>query len=94
MIPKDKCDITELAPGMHITYTDKSTTSGKPMQRTMCKNCGSPVCVIEAHAPDTRCLQFGLFAGEVELPKPKMELFRQAACVWEPIVGETVKDTQ
>lgn len=95
MIPKDRCEIIEKTPGAHATYTDsENTTSGKPMQRTMCRNCGSPVCVIEAHAPAVRCLQFGLFAGEVDLPKPRLELFRQAACRWEPVIGQKVEDTQ
>lgn len=96
MVPKNECQIIEKIAGAHIMYMDsENTTSGKPMQRTMCKNCGSPVFVIEAHAPDTRCLQYGLFAGEVdELPKPKLELFRKEACSWEAVLGQDVKNTQ
>jgi len=58
----------------------------------MCSECGSPVVVIEHSAPETRCLQYGLFAGEVELPKPKLEMFASRMCVWEKKVGEDVRE--
>jgi hypothetical protein len=51
--------------------------------------------IIEASQPDTRCLQYGLFAGcGEELPKPKLELFWKEACVWEEKVGEDVREEQ
>lgn len=88
IIPKEHVDITGSS---HTTYTDNDTGSGKPMQRTMCKECGSPVCIIEGHAPDMRCLQYGLFADQ-ELPPPKLEMFRSAACKWVNSVGQDVKE--
>jgi len=48
--------------------------------------------VIEHSAPGTRCLQYGLFGGEVELPKPGLEMFAGRMCVWETRVGEDVRD--
>ncbi|KAG6362493.1 hypothetical protein INS49_010725 [Diaporthe citri] len=50
------------AGGPHRIFVDNDTGSGHPMQRTMCAECGSPVCIIESADPDARCLQFGLFA--------------------------------
>ncbi|KAK7725540.1 hypothetical protein SLS63_008144 [Diaporthe eres] len=50
------------AGGPHKIFVDNDTGSGHPMQRTMCAECGSPVCIIESADPDARCLQFGLFA--------------------------------
>lgn len=49
--------------GVHKVFEDRDTGSGKPMQRTMCAECGSPVCIVEASDPDARCLQYGLFAA-------------------------------
>jgi hypothetical protein len=89
IIPKEKVVISSSSDS-HATFVDKGTGSGHPMQRTMCRNCGSPVCVIEASAPDTRCLQYGLFADQ-ELPPPKLEMFRSQACAWVNFVGEDVK---
>lgn len=90
VIPKENVTINGSS---HTTYTDHCTGSGKPMQRSMCSACGSPVSIIEGHAPDMQCLQYGLFA-HLELPKPQLEMFRSQACVWVGPVGEDVKDTQ
>ncbi|GAB7360092.1 hypothetical protein MBLNU230_g7856t1 [Neophaeotheca triangularis] len=78
----------------HVNYEDTKTGSGKPMQRSMCSNCGSPVRIIEGHAPDTWCMQYGLFADEVDLPPPKLELFRGKACTWMREIGEDVRNEQ
>lgn len=91
MVPKENVLI---AGDTHLDRSDPNTSSGKPMQRSMCSECGSPVRIIEGHAPDTWCLQYGLFADEVDLPKPKLELFRSKACGWIHVVGEDVKGTQ
>ncbi|KAF1353814.1 Mss4-like protein [Delphinella strobiligena] len=90
IIPKEHVSISGTS---HKIYSDPNTGSGKPMQRSMCTECGSPVCIIEGHAPDMRCLQYGLFADQ-ELPPPKLELFRKHAVGWMPAVGEDVKDEQ
>jgi hypothetical protein len=90
MVPKEHVSISD----SHINRPDPNTSSGKPMQRSMCAECGSPVRIIEGHAPDTWCLQYGLFADVVDLPKPKLELFRSKACGWVDAVGEDVKETQ
>ena len=74
----------------HKVYEDNGTASGHPMQRSMCANCGSPVMIIEHSQPDTRCLQYGLFADQ-ELPPPKLEFFWSQACRWEKSVGEDVR---
>ena len=63
------------------------------MTRTMCKECGSPVCIIEASAPESRCLQYGLFAAEVELPRPQVEFFGRERVVWVQEMGGEVKET-
>ncbi|KAI7085766.1 hypothetical protein KC356_g5617 [Hortaea werneckii] len=91
MIPKQHVEIT--GPG-HVTYIDADTGSGKPMARSMCSECGSPVRIIEGHAPDVWCLQYGLFADEVDLPPPRLELFRKKACAWMAPLGEEIKDEQ
>lgn len=91
-IPKDS--VISITGETHHTYSDSDTGSGKPMQRSMCTKCGSPVCIIEGSQPDTRCLQYGLFAGEVEYPKPELELFWKDACIWEKTVGKDVRETQ
>jgi len=91
MIPKQHVNITGSS---HVNTTDHDTTSGKPMQRSMCSRCGSPVRIIEGSAPDTWCMQYGLFADEAELPPPKLELFRSKACSWTKPVGQDVKDKQ
>lgn len=66
------------------------------MQRTMCAECGSPVCIIEASDPDVRCLQMGLFAGSegVDLgeARPKLEMFAKRRVKWMPEVGEDVRE--
>lgn len=83
-----------IAGDTYVDRSDPNTSSGKPMQRSMCTECGSPVRIIEGHAPDIWCLQYGLFADEVGLPKPKLKLFRSKACQWIGAVGEDVKETQ
>ncbi|KAL1296919.1 hypothetical protein AAFC00_004530 [Neodothiora populina] len=88
IVPKQHVSMTGSS---HTYYTDEDTGSGEAMQRSMCSHCGSPVCIIEAHAPDMRCLQYGLFADVVELPPPKLELFRSQACRWVTSVGQNVK---
>lgn len=74
------------------------------MQRTMCAECGSPVCIVEASDPDARCLQFGLFAGiQVEGGnaskadlltecKPQMEMFASRRVEWMPEIGQDVRE--
>ena len=79
-------------PNPHRTFVDGATGSGKPMRRTMCAECGSPVCIVEAHAPDLRCLQYGLFAGVVELPRPELEMFASRRVAWVAEVGKDVRD--
>jgi len=88
VIPKDVVSVTGSS---HISYEDPNTGSGKPMTRTMCEKCGSPVIIIETSAPDMRCVQYGIFAGE-ELPPPKMEMFRSLACAWTNSVGEEIRE--
>lgn len=73
-------------------YQDHDTGSGKPMTRTMCVECGSPVCIIEAESPEMRCLQYGLFAGVVELPRPELELFAGRRVGWLNEVGKDVRE--
>lgn len=77
MVPKENAFI---AGDAHVDRSVHNTSSGKPMQKSMCAECGSPVRIIEGHAPDIWCLQYGLFADEIDLPKPKLELFRSKAC--------------
>ena len=62
------------------------------MQRSMCSRCGSPVRIIEGTAPDMWCMQYGLFADEIDLPAPKLEMFRSKACGWQKEVGEDVRE--
>lgn len=65
------------------------------MQRTMCAECGSPVCIVEASDPDARCLQFGLFAGVeglLDQSKPRLEMFARRRVRWIPEVGEDVRE--
>ena len=76
MVPKEKVAIVGHE---HHIYTDGNTGSGKPIQRSMCRYCGTPVTIIEAHAPDTYCIQQGIFVDH-ELPPPKLEMFRSQAC--------------
>lgn len=82
--------------GPHKIYVDKDTGSGHPMQRTMCAECGSPVCIIESADPDARCLQFGLFADSegVDLSecKPALEMFASRRVEWIPELGDDVRD--
>jgi len=89
-IPKDQVTISG---DSHTTFLDKNTESSKSMRRTMCSTCGSPVCIIEESSPDTRCIQYGIFADQ-ELPKPKLEVFRRDACRWISEVGEKILETQ
>jgi hypothetical protein len=91
MIPEEKVHVT--AGEEHTTYIDDNTGSGKPMIRSMCARCGSPVIIVEGHAPNIRCVQYGIFADQ-ELPVPKLELFRKSACGWQPAVGEQIKQEQ
>lgn len=91
IIPKQHVTITG---STHTNYQDNDTGSGKPMERSMCSHCGSPVRIIEGHAPDMWCMQYGLFADEVDLPPPKLELFRNKACGWVKAVGQDVMETQ
>ncbi|KAG9679510.1 hypothetical protein KCU99_g1367, partial [Aureobasidium melanogenum] len=90
IVPKQHVSISG---STHKSYSDPDTGSGKPMTRTMCTECGSPVCIIEAASPDDRCLQYGLFAGEVELPKPEIEFFGKDRVVWVPEMGKDVMET-
>ncbi|CAD0010900.1 unnamed protein product [Aureobasidium pullulans] len=90
IVPKQHVSITG---STHKSYQDPDTGSGKPMTRTMCTECGSPVCIIEAASPEDRCLQYGLFAGEVELPRPGVEFLVRDKVGWVNSVGEDVKET-
>jgi len=92
LIPQQHVHITS-DEDTHVEYADNDTGSGTPMQRSMCARCGSPVRIIEGSAPETWCMQYGLFAGEVELPPPKVEMFRSRACGWVRAVGEDVRET-
>ncbi|KAF2857435.1 hypothetical protein K470DRAFT_260809 [Piedraia hortae CBS 480.64] len=89
LIPKGDVQIKGTT---HTEYADHDTLSGKPLRRSMCSACGSPVRIIEASQPETWCMQYGLFADNA-LPKPKLELFAKDACAWENKVGETVMET-
>ena len=80
-------------PNPHRTFVDRATDSGKLTRRTMCAECGSPVCIVEAHAPDIRCLQYGLFAGVIELPRPELEMFVAKRVAWVREVGNDIRDT-
>lgn len=84
------------AGGSHKTFVDNKTGSGHPMQRTMCAECGSPVCIIEAADLEARCLQFGLFADSegVDLNecKPALEMFASRRVRWIPEVGDDVRE--
>lgn len=91
LIPKNQVTITG---DTHSNYEDPDTGSRKPMQRSLCTYCGSPVRIIEGSAPDTWCMQYGLFADEVHLPPPRLELFRSKACAWVREVGKNVRQTQ
>lgn len=84
------------AGGPHKIFVDNDTGSGHPMQRTMCAECGSPVCIIESADPDARCLQFGLFADSqgVNLSecKPALEMFACRRVKWIPELGDDVRE--
>ncbi|KAJ0120981.1 hypothetical protein J7T55_015720 [Diaporthe amygdali] len=84
------------AGGPHKVFVDNHTGSGHPMHRTMCAECGSPVCIIESADPDARCLQFGLFADSqgVDLNecKPVLEMFACRRVKWIPELGEDVRE--
>ncbi|KAF2768491.1 hypothetical protein EJ03DRAFT_352207 [Teratosphaeria nubilosa] len=82
----------KIAGKSHVSYEDKDTASGKPMERSSCSACGSPIRVVEGTAPETWCLQYGLFADAVDLPPPKLEMFRSRACAWVQAVGKDVRD--
>ncbi|EMC94974.1 hypothetical protein BAUCODRAFT_123461 [Baudoinia panamericana UAMH 10762] len=89
LVPKEHVTITG---STHVDYADKDTGSGEAMHRSMCSSCGSPVRIIEGHAPDIWCLQYGLFADQVNLPPPKLEMFRSQACRWVQAVGDDVRE--
>ena len=93
VIPDGKRNV-DITGESHVSHNDNDTASGKPMQRSMCSHCGSPVRIIEGSAPDTWCMQYGLFADEVDLPPPRLEMFRSKACAWETQVGEQIMETQ
>lgn len=93
IVPHQHVQINDTTGKAHKSYQDPDTGSGKAMTRTMCVECGSPVCIIEAASPEMRCLQYGLFAGEVELPKPGVEFFGRDRVVWIPEMGADVKET-
>lgn len=82
--------------GIHKVFVDKDTSSGHPMQRTMCAGCGSPVCIIEASDPDARCLQYGLFADsqgiDLSACKPRLEMFAGRRVGWMPELGEDMRE--
>lgn len=97
VVPKDKLLRIDAGQGniYYKIHTDYNTGSGKPMQRSMCTECGSPVIVVEAHSPDVRCVQYGMFAHHLEdLPPPRLELFRRSACGWVENVGREIKEEQ
>lgn len=88
---------------VHTIFVDKDTGSGHPMQRTLCVECGSPVCIVEASDPDARCLQFGLFAGVrgaseadggglLSECRPQLEMFASRRVKWMPEVGQDVRE--
>lgn len=66
-------DVT-VTKGTPKVYADDSTRSGKPMARSFCGDCGSPLWSDPSAAPDARYLKVGVLddARDVNL---KMELF-------------------
>lgn len=82
--------------GSHKVFVDRNTGSGHPMQRSLCAECGSPVCIVEAEDPDARCLQYGLFADsegvDLSACRPRLELFASRRVSWMPEVGEDVRE--
>lgn len=83
--------------GAHKVFVDRDTGSGHPMQRSLCAECGSPVCIVEAEDPDARCLQYGLFADsegvDLSACRPRLETFASRHVSWMPQVGEDVRET-
>lgn len=45
--------------GTPKVYKDPATSSGKPMSRSFCGNCGTPLWSDPSAAPDTRYLKVG-----------------------------------
>ncbi|KKY32850.1 hypothetical protein UCDDA912_g07187 [Diaporthe ampelina] len=84
------------AGGPHRVFVDNNTGSGHPMHRTMCAECGSPVCIIESADPDARCLQFGLFADsdgvDLNQCRPALEMFACRRVSWIPLLGDDVRE--
>jgi hypothetical protein len=82
MVPESAVKMT----GQPKVYQDTNTTSGKPVQRAFCGNCGSPIYTASHTAPGLLIVKLGLFN---EIPKPSMELFCRARPSWDKPTADT-----
>jgi len=66
-------------------YIDRDTTSGVPMARCFCKDCGTPIQSVTPNMKGKVILKLGVFE---KVPEPEWEAFAVRRQVWEkPIEG-------
>lgn len=74
--------------GHHALYPNNDTGSGKPMQRSIYYDCGSPVYMCRI------CGVCNMASLLVDLSPTKLQMFRSEAFAWMKAVGQDVKAPQ
>ena len=65
-------------------------SSGKPVRRTFCPACGSPIAIDLDRVPDVLALQAGSL-DDPSIHKPSLDLFTASAQPWDHMQAETRK---
>jgi hypothetical protein len=69
------------------TYTAPGGTSGEPMNRHFCPNCGSPIIIEKEGSP--RILILAGTLDDTSFVKPSMNIFCESAQSWVPLSSDT-----
>ncbi|CAF3764243.1 unnamed protein product [Rotaria sp. Silwood1] len=81
IVPESAVKIT----GQPKLYRDSNTTSGAPLQRAFCGNCGSPIYSASPNMPGIQAVKLGLFD---KIPKPSAEQFCKARPSWDKPIAD------
>jgi hypothetical protein len=83
VVPREAVTVT----GNLKTYTEPGGTSGEPMHRRFCPDCGSPV-IFEREGSPRIIIAAGTL-DETSFVKPTMNIFCESAQSWVPLSPDT-----
>jgi hypothetical protein len=81
-VPRDSITVK----GSLNTYTEPGGTSGEPMHRHFCPNCGSPIIIEREGSP--RVVVMAGTLDDTSFVKPTMNIFCESAQSWVPMSSD------